>query len=57
MSDKSYGPDDTEFDIVDVDVRQRTEADWNTLALELGDLPPFYERFAMMRKLYRSLPW
>ena len=40
MSDESHGPDDTEFDIVDVDVRQRAEADRNTLALELGDLPP-----------------
>ena len=39
------------------EVRQRAEADWNTLALELGELPPFDERFAMMRELYVSLPW
>lgn len=39
------------------EVRQRAEADWNTLALELGDLPPFEQRFAMMRELYVSLPW
>ena len=39
------------------EVRQRAEADWSTLALELGDLPPFEERFTMMRELYLSLPW
>ncbi|MDV4146489.1 MULTISPECIES: nucleotidyl transferase AbiEii/AbiGii toxin family protein [Shimia] len=38
-------------------VRQRAEADWNTLALEIGDLPPFEERFATMQALYVSLPW
>ena len=40
----------------DPEVRRRAEVDWNTLALELGDLPPFDERFAMMRELYVSLP-
>jgi hypothetical protein len=39
------------------EVRHRAEVDWNTLALELDDLPPFDERFAMMRELYVSLPW
>lgn len=41
----------------DPDIRQRAEAEWKTLALEVGDLPPFDERFAMMRGLYVSLPW
>ncbi|MEM7005617.1 MAG: nucleotidyl transferase AbiEii/AbiGii toxin family protein [Pseudomonadota bacterium] len=41
----------------DPEVRRRAEVDWNTLALELDDLPPFDERFAMMRELYISLPW
>lgn len=41
----------------DPEVRRRAEVDWNTLALELDDLPPFDERFAMMRELYVSLPW
>ncbi len=41
----------------DPEVRRRAEADWKTLALELGDLPPFGERFEMMRRLYLSLPW
>ena len=39
------------------EVRRRAEADWNTLALDLGDLPPFEERFTMIRDLYVSLPW
>ncbi|MCK4713699.1 MAG: nucleotidyl transferase AbiEii/AbiGii toxin family protein, partial [Marinosulfonomonas sp.] len=47
----------TQVSIDDPEVRRRAEADWHTLALELGDLPPFEERFAMMRELYVSLPW
>lgn len=39
------------------EIKQRAEADWNTLALEIGNLPPFAERFALMRGLYVSLPW
>lgn len=38
-------------------IRARAEADWKTLALEIGNLPPFQERFALMRALYISLPW
>ena len=41
----------------DPEIKQRAQADWNTLALEIGDLPPFEERFALMRALYVSLPW
>ncbi len=43
--------------IDDPEVRRRAEVDWHTLAVELDDLPPFDERFAMMRDLYVSLPW
>lgn len=39
------------------EVKRRAEAEWKSLALELGDLPPFEERFAMMRELYMLLPW
>jgi predicted nucleotidyltransferase component of viral defense system len=39
------------------EIKQRAQADWNTLALEIGNLPPFDERFALMRDLYVSLPW
>ena len=41
----------------DPEIRRRAEVDWNTLELELDDLPPFDERFVMMRGLYESLPW
>jgi hypothetical protein len=41
----------------DPEIKQRAQADWETLALEIGDLPPFEERFALMRDLYASLPW
>jgi predicted nucleotidyltransferase component of viral defense system len=39
------------------EIKQRAQADWETLALEIGDLPPFEERFSLMRDLYVSLPW
>lgn len=39
------------------EIKQRAKAEWDTLALEIGDLPPFEERFALMRDLYVSLPW
>ena len=41
----------------DPEIKQRAQADWDTLALEIGNLPPFDERFALMRDLYTSLPW
>lgn len=39
------------------EVIRRAEADWDTLVLEVPDLPPFKERFAVVAELYRSLPW
>ncbi|WP_022730000.1 nucleotidyl transferase AbiEii/AbiGii toxin family protein [Fodinicurvata sediminis] len=41
----------------DPEVYRRAEQDWESLALELGDLPPFEERFAVVRGFYLSLPW
>lgn len=54
---QTRGIEATQASIDDPEVMRRAEADWHTLALELGDLPAFEERFAMMRKLYVSLPW
>ena len=48
-------PDVTSID--DPEIVRRSRADWDTLKLELSDLPPFDERFAIMRELYVSLPW
>lgn len=41
----------------DPEIKQRAQAEWDTLALEIGNLPPFNERFALIRNLYVSLPW
>ncbi|MPL96454.1 hypothetical protein SDC9_42635 [bioreactor metagenome] len=41
----------------DPEIKQRAQAEWETLALEIGDLPPFEERFSLMHDLYVSLPW
>lgn len=54
---RTRGIEATPESMDDPEVRRRAEVDWNTLALELDDLPPFDERFAMMRELYISLPW
>ncbi len=43
--------------IDDPEVVERARADWDTLKLELSDLPPFEERFGRVRELYVSLPW
>lgn len=43
--------------IEDPEIVRRAQADWDTLKLELSDLPPFEERFAVVRELYASLPW
>ena len=54
---RSRGIDAKQDSIDDPEIKQRAQADWDTLALEIGDLPPFDERFVLMRNLYVSLPW
>lgn len=39
------------------EIRQRAEAEWHTLALEIGELAPFEERFLIVREFYCALPW
>ena len=41
----------------DEEVVRRAEADWNTLRLEVADLPSFSDRFDLVADLYASLPW
>lgn len=43
--------------INDPEISRRAEADWETLRLELTDLPNFSECFTDVRELYVSLPW
>jgi predicted nucleotidyltransferase component of viral defense system len=39
------------------EVVRRAQADWDTLKLEVADLPSFEERFFVVARLYRDLPW
>lgn len=39
------------------EVVRRAEAEWQTLALEVADLPTFGPRFEIVATLYRNLPW
>lgn len=57
MKCRTRGIEPTPKSMDDPEVKRRAVVDWNTLALELDDLPPFEERFAMMHELYLSLPW
>lgn len=43
--------------IDDPEVANRAQRDWETLRLELAELPSFEGCFAKVRELYRSLPW
>lgn len=54
---RTRGIDPTVQSLADPEVRRRAEADWNTLKLELTDLPPFDERFERVEGFFRSLPW
>lgn len=54
---RSRGIDAKQDSMDNPEIKQRAQAEWDTLALEIGDLPPFDERFALMRNLYVSLPW
>jgi predicted nucleotidyltransferase component of viral defense system len=47
----------TPSSLTDPEVMRRAEADWDTLKLEVSDLPPFAERFALVSTLYDTLPW
>ena len=47
----------TEQSLAYSEVRRRAEADWNTLKLELAELPPFDERYASLEAFYARLPW
>ena len=39
------------------EVRERAAREWNTMGLELGEVPPFDECYAAARAFYRELPW
>jgi predicted nucleotidyltransferase component of viral defense system len=39
------------------EVVRRAKSDWETLRLEVPDLAPFKERFALVASAYRAMPW
>ncbi len=41
----------------DQEIRKRSSADWNTLKLEIGELPDFDECYDKVNKFYKQLPW
>jgi len=54
---RSRGIEPTRASIDDPEVADRAKRDWETLRLEVSDLPPFDERFVTVRDFYYSLPW
>lgn len=40
-----------------LDVKERAREGWETLSLELSDLPDFEEEFELVESFYKSLPW
>jgi len=41
----------------DPGVREHAEREWKSMALEVGELPPFEECFERVRFFYEELPW
>ncbi|MBX3490393.1 nucleotidyl transferase AbiEii/AbiGii toxin family protein [Parvibaculum sp.] len=41
----------------DPEVQRRAGAEWDSLKLEIGDIPDFAEAFDRVAAFYRSLPW
>lgn len=41
----------------DPEIKQRSAAEWNTMKLELGEVPNFENCFARVAEFYRNLPW
>ena len=41
----------------DPEVSERAAREWDTMGLELGEVPPFAECYATARAFYQELPW
>ena len=39
------------------EIKRRSGDDWQTLELELGEVPDFEDCFARVSQFYRDLPW
>ncbi len=49
--------DPTQGSLDDSAIKERASAEWQTMSLELGELPNFEECFECVSKFYRNLPW
>jgi len=49
--------DPTSESLSSPEVVRRASSEWQTMALEVGDLPTFDESFNVVNDFYRSLPW
>lgn len=49
--------DPTRASLDDPEIKRRSGAEWNTMKVELGELPDFEDCFARVREFYRCLPW
>lgn len=47
----------TQESINDPEVKRRSGADWNTMKLEVGEVPDFEPCFERISEFYRRLPW
>jgi predicted nucleotidyltransferase component of viral defense system len=54
-ADRDLVPTIESFD--DPEVKRRAQIDWDTLRLEIGDLPEFDPTFGRVVAFYKSLPW
>lgn len=54
---RSRAIEPTAGSLTEAEVVDRAQADWETLRLEVEDLPDFDERFNLVKKLYAALPW
>lgn len=54
---RTRGIDPTPESLDHPEVRERAAREWDTLRLEVANLPPFNEKFALVAEFYRALPW
>ena len=39
------------------EIKKRAGTDWQTMKLEVGEIPEFEDYFARVSEFYRNLPW
>ncbi len=43
--------------LISEEIKKRSAAEWDTMELEIGELPDFEESYQQVAKFYQSLPW